>query len=155
MNAWDLGVAVAAAAVSDPERAEPSPEAAGGERRAVVGAERELARLDPVRADGLLDHGDRFVGAAAQAELPADDLAGAAVDDRVQVAPAVLGDPDEVMSSCQSCPGRSTWKKPGRRRRRERAAALDQPPLPHHPQHPLAVDRAARACAARTRSTIR
>jgi hypothetical protein len=33
-------------------------------------------------------------GAAAQAELPADDLAGAAVDDRVQVDPAVLGDPD-------------------------------------------------------------
>jgi hypothetical protein len=32
-----------------------------------------------------LDHRDRLDSAAAEAELPADDLARAAVDDRVQV----------------------------------------------------------------------
>ena len=45
------------------------------------------------------------------------------------------------MSSCHSCRGRSTRKKPGRFRRSRGSAALDQLPLPHHPQHPLAVDR--------------
>ena len=89
-----LGVAVAAAAVTDPELGELCAEAAGGEGRAVVAPEHELARLDPVDRGGSLDDRDRFVGAAAQRELPADDLAGAAVDDRVQIAPAVLGDPD-------------------------------------------------------------
>src|SRR6266536_6022766 len=69
-------------------------EAAGSEGRAVVGAERQLAGLDPVQRDRTLDNRDRPVGAAAQAELPGDDLAGAAVDDRVHVTPAVLGDPD-------------------------------------------------------------
>jgi hypothetical protein len=43
-----------------------------------------------VERGGVFDDGDCFVGAAAQLEAPADDLAGAAVDDRVQVAPAVL-----------------------------------------------------------------
>ena len=37
----------------------------------------------------------------------------------------------------------------------QRPAALDQPALAHHAQHPLAVDRAARAAAAPTRVTIR
>jgi len=49
---------------------------------------------DGLVADGVLDHGDRFLRAAAGVEAPADDLAGAAVDDRVEVDPAVLGDPD-------------------------------------------------------------
>jgi hypothetical protein len=89
-----LGVAVAAAAVREPELGKLRLEAAGGEGGAVIGAERELARLDPVRGDGAPDDCDRFVGAAAQLELPGDDLAGAAVDDRHQVRPAVLGDPD-------------------------------------------------------------
>ncbi len=43
-----FGVAVAAAAVADPELAEFLAEAAGGEGRAVVAAEGQLARLDPV-----------------------------------------------------------------------------------------------------------
>src|SRR6266571_807425 len=78
----------------DPELGQARLEAAGGEGGAVVAAEHELARLDPVHGCGAFDNGDRFVGAAALLELPGDDLAGAAVDDRVQVAPAVLGDPD-------------------------------------------------------------
>jgi len=42
----------------------------------------------------VVDEDDCFVGAAAQLEVPADDLAGAAVDRGVQVRLAVLGDPD-------------------------------------------------------------
>ncbi|HEV8597602.1 MAG TPA: hypothetical protein VGR23_07760, partial [Candidatus Dormibacteraeota bacterium] len=80
--------------MADPELGEPGAEAAGGEGRAVVRTERQLARRDPVDHGGAFDEGDRFVGAAAQLELPGDDLAGAAVDDRVQIRPAVLGDPD-------------------------------------------------------------
>src|SRR5229473_8087678 len=45
-----------------------------------------------------------------------------------------------VMSRCQSWPGRSTLKTPGRRRRLDRSP-LDQLLLAHHPQHALAVDR--------------
>src|SRR3989442_13127599 len=86
-----LGVAVAAAAMRDPELDQARLEAASGEGRAVVGAERQLAGLDPAQRARTLDNSDRLVGAAAQAELPRDDLAGAAVDDRVQVAPAMLG----------------------------------------------------------------
>ena len=61
-----LGVAVAAAAVADPELGEPGAEAAGGEGRAVVAAERELAGLDRVHRGCAFDDRDRFVGAAAQ-----------------------------------------------------------------------------------------
>ena len=64
-----LGVAVAAAAVLDPELGEPAAEAAGGEGGAVIAPEDELARLDPVHRCSLFDDGDRFVGAAAQLEL--------------------------------------------------------------------------------------
>jgi hypothetical protein len=39
----------------------------------------------------VFDHGDGFVVAASQLKVPASDLACAAVDDRVQVDPAVLG----------------------------------------------------------------
>jgi hypothetical protein len=66
MKACDSGVAVAAAAMPDPELREPGPETAGGEGGAVVAAERELARLNAVELDGAFDHGDRFGGAAAQ-----------------------------------------------------------------------------------------
>src|SRR5439155_4010219 len=68
--------------MADPELAEPGTEAAGGEGAAVIRTEHELARLDPVPRRRVVDDRDCFVGAAAQLELPADDLAGAAVDDR-------------------------------------------------------------------------
>jgi hypothetical protein len=42
----------------DPELGEPRSEAAGGEGRAVVRAARELAGLDAVHSDGVLDDGD-------------------------------------------------------------------------------------------------
>src|SRR5262249_57844119 len=64
-----LGVAVAAAAVADPELGEFLLEAAGGEGGAVVAAERRLARLDRVHERGACDDGDRFVGAAPELEL--------------------------------------------------------------------------------------
>src|SRR5438876_7431706 len=138
-----LGVAVAAAAMPDPELDQARLEAAGGEGRAVVGAERQLAGLDPVQCDRTLDDRDRLVGAAAQAELPGDDLAGAAVDDRVQVAPAMLGDPDRGHVELPELPRPLDPEEAGPLAPLQWAATLDQLPLPHHPQHALAVDRPA------------
>jgi hypothetical protein len=74
----------------DAERADREPRGAGGEGGPVVGAERERARQDQPLVDGLLDHRGRFGARGSAAPRPADDLAGAAVDERVQVAPAVL-----------------------------------------------------------------
>ncbi len=60
-----FGVAVAAAAVFDLALGEVLTEAPGGELRAVVGAERELVRPDPMRDGGPLEERYRFLGAAA------------------------------------------------------------------------------------------
>jgi hypothetical protein len=60
---------------------------------------------DPVltpRGECSVDDCSRFGGAAADVERPCGDLAGAAVDRGVQVAPAVLATQIEVMSRCQS-----------------------------------------------------
>ena len=110
-----LGVAVAAAAMGD---AEPGEDRARGERRAVVGGDRQrlpnaiawLVTYRSMTAIASLARQRRLISQP-------DDLARAAVDDRVEVDPAVLGDPVDVMSRCQSWAGRSTRKKPGRRRR--------------------------------------
>src|SRR6266700_3392322 len=138
-----LGIAVAAAAMRDPELDRARLEAAGGEGRAVVGAECQLARLDPVQRDRTLDNSDRLVGAAAQAELPGDDLAGAAVDDCVQVAPAMLGYPDARHVDLPQLPRPLDPEEAGPLAPLQWAAALDQLPLPHHPQHTLTVHRHA------------
>jgi hypothetical protein len=140
MKAWLSGVAVAAAAVDDPEIAEAGAEAAGREGRPVVGAEHELARLDPGQSRGSFDDRDRFVGAAAQLELPADDLTGAAVDDRDQIRPAVLGNPHARHVELPQLPRPLDPEEAGPLAALEQAAPLDQLPLPHHP---LAVDRLA------------
>ena len=100
-----LGVAVAAAAMADAELGEPLPEAAGGERRAIVAAERELAGLDRVGGRRPEDQLLRFDRSAAELQLPGDDLAGAAVDDRHQVGPAVLGHPDRGQVALPQLPG--------------------------------------------------
>ena len=60
-----FGVAVAAAAVHDAELGQAGAERAAGERGAVVGAERQLARPDAALEDGGVDHGCGFLGAAA------------------------------------------------------------------------------------------
>jgi hypothetical protein len=109
----------------------------------LVRAERQLAGVDAVRGDGAFDDRDRFVGPAAQLELPGDDLAGAAVDHRHQVAPAVLGDPDRGHVELPELPRPLDPEEAGPLPALERTAALDQPALAHHPQHPLAVDRDA------------
>src|SRR6266536_2942842 len=142
-----FGVAVAAAAVLDAELAEAGAEAAGGEGGAVVAAEHELARFDAVQRDGAFDDRDRFVGAAPEFELPGDDLAGAAVDDRVQVAPAVLGDPDRGHVELPQLPWPLDSEEAGPLAPLERTATLDQLPLPHHPQDAFAVDRDAELAA--------
>ena len=134
----------------DPELAEAGAEARGGERacRCRCRASASPGAM-PRSAAARVDDGDRLRRAAAEVERPADDLARAAVDRGVQVAPAVLGDPDEVMSRCQSWSGRSTRKKPGPAPAALGAAALQQPVLAHQPLHALAVDRPRRARATR------
>src|SRR6266516_2755903 len=88
-----FGVAVAAAP-PDSMFGEPGAEAAAGEGRAIVGAERQRCRLDSTCGDGGVDECRRCLAAAAQLERPANDLTCAAVDRGVHVAPAALGDPD-------------------------------------------------------------
>ncbi len=78
-----LGIAVAAAAVGDPELAQAGTEAAARKRGAVVGAEDELVGRDRVRADPTLDDGERLFLATPEVERPGGDLARAAVDRRV------------------------------------------------------------------------
>src|SRR4051794_7826065 len=138
-----LGVAVAAAAVADAELGELRAEAAGGEGRAVVAPEHEPALLDPVHRCCSFDNGDRLVGAAAQLEAPADDLAGAAVDDRVQVAPAVLGHPDARHVQLPELAWPLDPEEAGPLAPLQGAPPLDQLPLLHHPQDAFAVHRHA------------
>src|SRR5262249_40020379 len=136
-----LGVAVAAASVTDAELVELRLEATSGEGGAVVRAERKLALLDRVGGGGAFDERDRFVGAAAQLQVPGDDLPGAAVDDRHQVRPAVLGDPDARQIELPQRPWPLDPEEAGPLPPLGLPAALDQLPLSHHPQHALAVDR--------------
>ena len=141
MNAWLSGSRYPASAVSDAEPGEHEPCRSGGERGAVVGPERQLPGPDAVLGDGVLDDGDRLLGAAADGEVPADDLAGAAVDDRVQIAPAVLGDPDRGHVQVPQLAGALDPEEPGPAPARLGPPALDQLALAHHAQHPLAVHR--------------
>ena len=94
MKGLRLGVAVAAAAMGDLELSKPGAEAARGIGGAVVGAEHKLSGLDPAGDDASLDDRERLLLSAPEVDRPGRDLAGAAVDHGVQVAPAVLGDPD-------------------------------------------------------------
>jgi hypothetical protein len=73
-----LRVAVAAAAMADAAPREGELEVAGGEGGAVVGSQRERAGPDAAGRGGRLDERDRFLGAATELDVPADDLAGAA-----------------------------------------------------------------------------
>ena len=127
-----LGVAVAAAAMCHAEAGEHEPGRACCERRAVIGTERERPGPDRLLADGGLDNGDRLLGAAAQRQVPADDLAGAAIDDRVQVHPAVLSDPNRRHVQMPELPGPLDPEEPGPPALGLDDAALDQPPLAHH-----------------------
>jgi hypothetical protein len=126
--------------VTDPELGEPGSEAAGGEGRAVVRAKHELPRLETVDGRTPLDDSDRLVGAAAQHELPGDDLAGTAVDDRDQVAPAVLGHPHARHVQLPELARPLDPEEAGPFPPLQGTATLDQLLLPHHPQHALAVD---------------
>ena len=68
MNAWLSGIAIAAAAVNDPELGQAGAERAAGERGAVVGAERQPSGTDAALGGRGIDHGDRLRGAAADVE---------------------------------------------------------------------------------------
>ena len=98
---------------------------------------------DALLGDRLFDDGDRLDGAAAQAQLPADDLPRATVDDRVEIDPAVLGDPDRRHVEMPELAGPLDLEEPWPAAVGLVRATLDQPPFAHHPQHPLAVDRPA------------
>src|SRR6266545_2135631 len=97
----------------------------------------------PCHGGRAFDDRDRFVGAAAQLEAPTDDLAGAAVDDRVQVCPAVLGNPDRGHVQLPELPRPLDPEEAGPLAPLQRAAALDQLPLAHHPQDAFPIDRHA------------
>lgn len=60
-----FGVAVAAASMSDASCGEVPAESSAGELSAVVGPERQPARLDPAFKHGLFDARDGFFGPAA------------------------------------------------------------------------------------------
>ena len=62
---------MAAAAVADPELGEPAAEAAGGEGRAVVRCRGRARPVGCVAGNGVVDDGDRLVGAAAKPRLQA------------------------------------------------------------------------------------
>src|SRR5215207_769159 len=137
-----LRIAVAAAAVRDLEARQDGLERAGGERRAIVGAECQAAGRDAALEHGAFDQADGFRGSAAGLEVPGDDLARAAVDRGHQVDPAVLGDPDAGHVQMPELVRALDAEEPGPAPTRQRAAALDQPALAQHAQHALAVDRA-------------
>src|SRR6476659_7330009 len=113
-------------------------ERSAGERRPVVGPERQLARTDPPLADGSVEDGGRLGGTAADVERPADDLAGAAVDRGVQVAPAVLGDPDAGHVEVPELVGAGDLEVAGPPPTALSALGLQQGVLAHQPLHPLA-----------------
>jgi hypothetical protein len=134
-------------AVGDAVLGEPLAEAAAGEGRAVVGAERQRVGLAPTSSDGVVDERDRFVGAAAQLERPADDLAGAAVDRGVEVGPALLGHPDRGHVEVPELIGPLDPEEAGTAAPAQRPVALQQPLLAHHPLRALAVDLPAELAA--------
>jgi hypothetical protein len=86
-----LGVVVGGAAVLDAEPAEGFDVAGRGELRAVVrgeGKSQSARAVGQVFEHGLLQSRESLAGAAAQAQIPADDLAREAVDDADQIRPA-------------------------------------------------------------------
>src|SRR5205807_8069784 len=130
-----LGIAITTAAVSDPEPGEHESGGSRDERGAVVGPERERPWSDALLSDGLFDHRDRLLGAAADRQVPADDLPRAAVDDRVQIHPAVLGDPHRGHVQMPKLAGALDPEEPRPTAARLVRAPLDQLALAHHPQH--------------------
>jgi hypothetical protein len=136
-----LGVAVAAAAVGDTTGGQVTAEVAAGELAAVVRPEGQSTRPDTAGEDGGLDAADGLVVAAAQLERPAGDLAGAAVDDGVQVDPAVRRCPHLRHVEMPQLIGPGDPEEPRPAAPLTGSGALQQPVLAHHPLRPLAVHR--------------
>jgi hypothetical protein len=142
-----LGVAVAAAAMRDAMLGESLTEAAAGEGGAVVRAERQRVRLDPASSDGRVDELDRFVGTAAQLERPADDLARAAVDRRIQLGPALLCDPHAGHVEMPELVGPLDPEEAGTAAPAKRPVPLQQPLLAHQPLRAFPIHLAAELTA--------
>src|SRR5262249_54942985 len=142
-----FGVAVAPAAVADAELAEAGSEAAAGESRGVVSAGRQGGGVDPASGGGADEEVDRLLGAGGQLGRPGDDLAGVTVDRRLQVAPAMRGDPDRAEIQVPELIGSLDPEETGTAPPTGRAVSLQQALLAHHPLRPLAVHRPAKLAA--------
>jgi hypothetical protein len=103
---------------------------ARGGKGGPIGAERELASCDPAHGRGPLDELDPLSGAAAQLELPGDSLVLESIA-AIRWHQPCSATHTLVMSSWQSCRGRSTRKKLGRLGRASgRRRCSDQPLRP-------------------------
>jgi hypothetical protein len=109
-----FGIAVATAAMADGALDQARPECAACERGPVVGPERQGPGGHVAGGERGVDDRARLGATAADVDRPADDLARAAVDRGVQIAPAVLGDPDasrvqvpELVGAGDLAPGRN------------------------------------------------
>src|SRR4051794_35002140 len=91
--------------------------------------------------DRLVDDRGRVGGAAADVERPPGDLAGAAVDRGVEVAPAVLGHPDRGRVEMPELVGPGDLEVPGPAPSSLRADRLQQGVFAHQSLAALAVDR--------------
>jgi hypothetical protein len=108
-----------------------------GELATVVRAQRELSGPDAAGQDRRLDAGDRLVVAAGQLQRPTDQLAGATVDDRVQVDPAVLRGPHLGHVQVPQRVRAGNAEEPRPAPAPVRSLRLQQPMRAHHPLHRL------------------
>ena len=108
---------------------------------AVVGAKRELVGLDRSRLERALEAGDRFGRSGPMVERPGGDLARAAVDDRVQVHPAVLACPELGHIHMPQLFGTGDLEETGSGPPTKVAGRLQESVLVHDPLHPLAIHR--------------
>ena len=116
-----------------------------------MGAERQAPGSDVALGEGMLDHNDGLLRAAADVKRPADDLARAAVNRRVEIVPAVLGDPDRRHVQMPKLIRSRDLEEAGPPATRLRALGLQQPVLAHQPLHALAVDASAEVTAGEPR----
>ena len=129
-------------------------EASAGALRAVVGAERELVGSIARCASAWSRQAIACLGSGAQVECPGSDLAGAAVDDRVQVRPAVPSDPELGHVHVPELIGTGDLEKPGRCQPAGMAGRLQELVLAHDPLHPFSIHRHAQLTVA-SAATIR
>jgi hypothetical protein len=114
--------------------------------RAVVGRQSQTRSTRTERQNlqhGAVERRQSFFGAAAQTQVPADDLTRATVDDRDQIRPAHTGPrPDLGHVRLPNVIGMRRFHLAPVLSARDPEAALahQQPAFPHHAQCPFAID---------------